>query len=441
MASDRAVMMKGSFRDGQSWANSSDTFIANGEALVRGEVARLSQGQQQDMLQRIHKLFDGASIITMREVRSIFRVMQIKVGDQELQALFEKYRPQKTSGALDMFSVLKIVYGPDKAKQSWAKASGCKLPGIQTPGIGNPSQSIGFPSSRRGATVPGRSQSVQEHADPKSSFMKVKKAISSWCKREKHQSYWSAYNNFKDISKGLVRVASGDALEYEGFACSLKTVDPTITAATASAAFAYCDKSKNRSLKPSDFEPLLPKLDRNDPIWLTRKHMRIVTTPPQPGARNSYHVESMGGKMLPRRTDGFQKHHVVAVPDAALHRQSIRAKMGTTSRTFPKFTKPEPKHGWPWLTDCIDNAPDKYDINLAKPKFVRKLAPSDHQNCLFHKRPHSRGDPLETDAAEFCHEWHWREARGHNQNTNTLLSMGLKGDYRDYMVAKYGLER
>merc|ERR1712166_643896 len=105
--------------------------------------------------------------------------------------------------------------------------------------------------------------------------------------------------------------------------------------------------------------------------------------------------------MLPRRTDGFQKHHVVAVPDA----------------------------------------PDKYDINLAKPKFVRKLAPSDHQNCLFHKRPHSRGDPLETDAAEFCHEWHWREARGHNQNTNTLLSMGLKGDYRDYMVAKYGLER
>ena len=60
----------------------------------------------------------------MREVRSIFRVMQIKVGEQEMQALFEKYRPQKTSGALDMFSVLKIVYGPEKAKQSWAKASG-----------------------------------------------------------------------------------------------------------------------------------------------------------------------------------------------------------------------------------------------------------------------------------------------------------------------------
>ena len=133
--------------------------------------------------------------------------------------------------------------------------------------------------------MPGRSQSVQEHADPKSSFMKVKKAISSWCVREKHQSYWSAYNNFKDISKGLVRVASGDSLEYEGFACSLKTVDSTITAAVvfaihtntavylcnflvqASAAFAYCDKDKDRSLKPSEFEPLLPKLDRNDPIW------------------------------------------------------------------------------------------------------------------------------------------------------------------------------
>jgi len=431
------MAMKGSFRDGQSWANSKDNFCAKGEANVRTQFAKLSQGQQQEMLQRIHKMFDGVSTITVREVRAIFRMMQIKMADQEMQVLFDKYKAPGKAGTLDLFSVLKIVFGPEKAKQSWVKASGCKLPGIQTPGIA----SIGYPSNRRGATVPGRSQSVQEHADPHNSFMKVKKAISSWCAREKHKSYWSAYNNFKDISKGLVRVASGDSLEYEGFACSLKTIDPSITPATALAAFAYCDKNKDSSLNPTEFEPLLPKLDRNDPIWLTRKHIRLATTPPNPGARNCYHVESMGGKMLPRRSDGFQKHHVVTVTDPVSHRQSIVDKMGTTTRSFPKFTKPEPKHGWPWLTECVDNAPDKYEVNLKKPKFVRKLAPADHHNCLFGKRPHSRGDPLATDAADFCHEWHWREARGQNQNTMTLLEMGIKGDYRDYMVAKYGLER
>jgi len=304
---------------------------------------------------------------------------------------------------IDMFSVLKIVFGTHAAKQSWASASGCRLPGIKTPGSHGTTQSLTY-SEPPFSVAPARSHSVPPSVaatpiDPHQSYLMCKKSISTWAKKQNHRSYWSAYNAFKGISKHTVKFVAADILNSEMFKVSLKSIDPRITAETASQAFKYCDRDKDRSLNQLEFQQLLPQLDSREPIWMTRKHIRLAATPPNP-----------------------------------------QQKLGTTTRTFPKLARPAPKHGWPWLTECV-SAPDRDSLNLKKPKFVRKLPVGDYQNCLFGRRPHSRGDPLENDAQEFCHEWHWREANAHKRCTLNLLEMGIKGDYRDYMVAKYGLER
>ena len=41
---------------------------------------------------------------------------------------------------------------------------------------------------------------------------------------------------------------------------------------------------------------------------------------------------------------------------------------------------------------------------------------------------------------DFAHEWHWRQQMAQRKETFSLIEMGIKGEYRDYMALKYGIK-
>lgn len=259
-----------------------------------------------------------------------------------------------------------------------AKQSWAEMTGCRLPGIATPA-TLAPTASARQSSNRGNAQALLE----------AQKAIRKWTKRDGHTTLWSAYQAFKAMAPGSI--PGNDRMSCDMFVAAMRLADPAFNAHTAAAAFHQSDLNRDGNLDVNEFKTLVPALNDRTPIWVTRKGIRLGD--PNPG------------------------------PPPKL------------AQTLPKPSKLDPidqkTQGWPWVSPTLDTLYEQHQR-----KYVR---PAPAASCLFHNRPGSHGDQMASPAAEFAHEWHWRQANASRRETWALIGAGMKGEYRDYMTAKYNL--
>jgi len=358
--------------------------VARAEDAVRLCVQQLAPRLKQELERRVNWMFEARSTITIRELKTLLRTLGCELSEQDSMGLFKKYAGNG-KGVVECYPVMRLLFGDKPAHSLTAQM--CRLPGIKTPHRRSNSTN---PASSGPGNFAGQANAHQ-------ATNACKQAVCTWARTNHHSSVWAAYQAFKSLAPGAI--PGNEMFSENMFLGSIYSIDPTIEPQVAATAFKHCDLNRDGSLDVNEFKALLPpKLDDRLPIWVTRKEIRLADPNPP-------------------------KTMLRTVPSGSKGKQTSR-------------------NGWPWLSPCLSNL---YDPCSHKPK--QKTKPPPPASCLFNRgrptldRPGSKGDQLASFAAEFAHEWYWREQNAQRRNTLALLGMGIKGDYRDYMVAKYGLER